>query len=337
MLTQSQHLTRKLIGVISIALICVFVAAGCGADSGPTAPAAPRSVPTATLPTVAKPGGPTAVAPAAPPPSAAAAPSAAAIVNGTAIPLAAYQLAVDQGFHAQAQDQNIDPNSPQGQELLAQTKSQVLDGMIDDVLIAQEAAKEGVAVSEADLNAAMQGMITDAGGQAAFDQSLVAAGQTLDDARTVQRTQMLNNLMRDRVLANVPTTAEQVHARHILVDSQAAADALLAQLKAGADFVQMAQQSSKDSMTSAKGGDMDWFPRGWLPSKEVEDAAFALQPGQISGVVHSAFGFHIIQVIERDPNRALPPEKLLELQKQAIEKWLAGLRAAAKVERLAGQ
>ena len=335
MLTQSQHLTRKLMGLISIALILVIVAAGCGADSGPTAPAAPRSVPTATLPPAAKPSGPTAVAPAAP--AQPAAPSAAAIVNGTSIPLAAYQLAVDQRFHAEAQDQSIDPNSPQGQELLAQTKSEVLDGMIDDALIAQEAAKEGVVVPEADLNAAMQGMITDAGGQAAFDQSLVAAGQTLDDARALQRTQMLNNLMRDRVLTNVPTTAEQVHARHILVDSQAAADALLAQLKAGADFVQMAQQSSKDSMTSAKGGDMDWFPRGWLPSKEVEDAAFALQPGQISGVVQSAFGFHIIQVIERDPNRALPPEKLLELQKQAFEKWLAGLRAAAKVDRLAGQ
>ncbi len=334
MLTQSQHLTRKRIGVISIALIFVIVAAGCGADSGPNVPAAPRSVPTATLPPAA--GGPTAVAPAAPPQSAAA-PSAAAIVNGTSIPLAAYQLAVDQRFQAQAQEQGIDPNSPQGQALRAQTKSQVLDGMIDDVLIAQEAAKEAVAVSDADLNAAMQGMITDGGGQAAFDQSLVAAGQTLDDARAVQRTQMLNNLMRDRVLANVPTTAEQVHARHILVDSQAAADALLAQLKAGADFVQMAQQSSKDSMTSPKGGDMDWFPRGWLPSKEVEDAAFALQPGQISDVVQSAFGFHIIQVIDRDPNRALPPEKLLELQKQAFEKWLAGLRAAAKVERLAGQ
>ena len=323
MLTQSQHLTRKLIGVITIALIFAIAAAGCGADSGPNVPAAPRSVPTATLPPAA--GNPTAVAPAAS--------AAAAIVNGTPIPLAAYQLEVDRRFQAQG----IDPNSQEGQALLAQTKSQVLDGMIDDLLIAQEAAKEGVAVSDTDLNAAMQEMITEAGGQPAFDQTLVAAGQTLDDARAVQRTQMLNNLMRDRVLANVPTTAEQVHARHILVDSQAAADALLAQLKAGADFVQMAQQSSKDSLTSANGGDMDWFPRGWLSSKEVEDAAFALQPGQISDVVQSAFGFHIIQVIDRDPNRALPPEKLLELQKQAFENWLAPLRAAAQVQRLAGQ
>ncbi|HEY4723505.1 MAG TPA: peptidylprolyl isomerase [Anaerolineae bacterium] len=328
MLTQSQQLTGKRIGVISIALIFVIVAAGCGADSGPNVPAAPRSVPTATLPPAA--GGPTAVAPAAPPQS------AAAVVNGTSIPLAAYQMQASQ-FEAALVAQGLDPNSPTGQAQIAQMRAQILDSMIDDVLIAQEAAKEGTAVSDADLEAAMQRLISDAGGQAAFDQSLVAAGQTLDDARAVQRTQMLNNLMRDRVLTNVPTTAEQVHARHILVDSQAAADALLAQLKAGADFVQMAQQSSQDSLTRANGGDMSWFPRGWLPSKEVEDAAFALQPGQISDVVQSAFGFHIIQVIDRDPNRALPPEKLLELQKQAFEKWLAGLRAAAKVERLAGQ
>ena len=163
------------------------------------------------------------------------------------------------------------------------------------------------------------------------------SGQTLDEARALQRTPMLNNLMRDRVLANVPTTAEQVHARHSKGDSEATAKELLAQIQAGADFAQLAQQASQDNLTRDSGGDLGWFPRGVLVSKEVEDAAFALQPGQVSGVVHSAFGYHIVQVIERDPARQLDPEQLLKVQQQAVEQWLAGLRASADVQRLAGQ
>ena len=183
----------------------------------------------------------------------------------------------------------------------------------------------------------MQQMITQVGGDAAFQQSLAAMGQTLDEARALQKTGMLTNAMRDRVIAKIGNTAEQVHARHILIDSEATAQALLAQIQAGADFAQLVQQASQDNLTRDRGGDLDWFPRGWLPAKEVEDAAFALQPGQVSGVVHSAFGYHIIQVIERDPARTLTTDQVLKLQQQAMDDWLTGLRTAAHVEIFVGQ
>jgi peptidyl-prolyl cis-trans isomerase C len=333
-LTRQKSLIRSFgLGLALIAVLVGSVAcSGASPTSGPTAAPNAQSVPTATLPPVASQQPSSQVANSTVMPAL----QAAAIVNGQAIPMGAYQEQVSQ-FQAALVAQGLDPNSQDGQAQLAQMRQQVLDNMIDDVLIAQAAAKEGVSVSDADLDAAMQKLIADAGGQVAFEQSLVASGQTLDEARALQRTQMLNNLMRDRVLANVPTTAEQVHARHILVDSEATAQALLAQIQAGADFAQLAKQASQDNLTRDSGGDLGWFPRGVLVSKEVEDAAFALQPGQVSGVVHSAFGYHIVQVIERDPARQLDPEQLLKVQQQAVEQWLAGLRDSASVQRLAVQ
>jgi parvulin-like peptidyl-prolyl isomerase len=259
--------------------------------------------------------------------------TAAAIVNGQPIPLDAFLREVER----RAQAQGLDPNAPQNQQAVEQIKSLVLDNMIDDVLVAQDAARQGVSVSDAELDVAMQQMIDASGGQTAYEQQLVAQGQTPDEARALQRLQMLYNKMRDKVIQPIGNTAEQVHARHILVDSQAAAEALLTQIQAGADFGQIAQQSSQDTLTKAAGGDLGWFPRGVLVSKEVEDAAFALQPGQVSGVVQSAFGFHIVQVLARDPSRPVDQDTLAKMQQAAVEQWLAGLRAAAKVERLAAQ
>ncbi len=255
---------------------------------------------------------------------------AAARVNGQEIPLAAYQKVVAQ-YQAMMTQQGVNPNTPDGQAQLAQMKQQRLDNMIDDVLVTQEAAKEGVSVTDAELDAAMQDIINNMGGQANFEKSLQINGQTLDEARATQRIQMLYLKMRDRVIANIKT-AEQVHARHILVDSLATAQALLAQIQAGADFGQLAQQASLDTLTKANGGDLGWFPRGTLPSKELEDAAFSLQPGQVSNVIQSAFGYHILQVLERDPARPLEGEQLVQVQQQAFENWLNGLRANAKVE-----
>jgi parvulin-like peptidyl-prolyl isomerase len=259
----------------------------------------------------------------------------AAIVNGQEIPMAAFLSEVEKRQAGLVQS-GVDLNTPQGAAQLEQEKQQALDNMIDDVLVMQEAARQGVAVSDAELDAEMQKIITGLGGQAKFEEQLKLAGQTLEEARSMQRMQMLYLKMRDRVVSNLQT-AEQVHARHILVDSQATAQALLAQIQAGADFGQIAQQSSQDTLTRANGGDLGWFARGTLSAKEVEDAAFALQPGQLSGVVQSAFGYHLVQVLERDPARKLEGDLFVKVQRQAMENWLDGLRAQANVQRLAGQ
>ncbi|HZP42368.1 MAG TPA: SurA N-terminal domain-containing protein [Candidatus Binatia bacterium] len=112
---------------------------------------------------------------------------------------------------------------------------------------------------------------------------------------------------------------EEVHARHILVqvepgasdDAKAAArkkaDDLLAQLKAGADFPALAKKSSDDPGSAAQGGDLGFFPRGRM-TPAFEEAAFALAPGQLSDVVESPFGFHLIRVEEHREARTKPLE-----------------------------
>ena len=318
-----RHLISQSPPFLMAALLLLAVALT-ACESAP-APVPAPNIPTATA-GAAQPGAPGPGAPQATP-----AQGAAAIVNGQPIPLAAYQKVVAQ-FEATMVQRGVNPNSSDGQAQLEQMKQQMLDNMIDDMLIAQEAAAEGVKLSDADFEAAMQKLIADSGGQQKFEQLLAASGTTMDDARAVQRTQMVNNLMRDRVLAQVGQKAEQVHARHILVDSAATAQALLAQLQAGADFAQLAKQSSLDTVTKANGGDLGWFAHGTLPAKELEDAAFSLQPGQISNVIQSAFGYHILQVLERDPARQLEGDQLVTVQKQAMENWLNGLRQKAQVQ-----
>jgi len=112
---------------------------------------------------------------------------------------------------------------------------------------------------------------------------------------------------------------EQVHARHILIApgnpeaqeepdpareekdkaaARAKAEQVLKQVRAGGDFAALAKQFSADSGSKDKGGDLGWFPAGQMVP-QFDKAAFALQPGQISDLVESQFGFHIIKVEER--------------------------------------
>jgi len=109
---------------------------------------------------------------------------------------------------------------------------------------------------------------------------------------------------------------EKVHARHILirVDPQAGdeektakrkqIDDIRAKIAAGADFAEIAKQSSDDKGSGARGGDLGWFARGQMvPS--FEQAAFSLEPGKLSDVVETRFGYHLIEVIEKKPESNL--------------------------------
>lgn len=110
---------------------------------------------------------------------------------------------------------------------------------------------------------------------------------------------------------------EQVQVRHILIkgdapEARAQADKLLAALKGGADFAQLAKEHSADKSNADKGGDLGFFGKGRMVP-EFEEAAFALQKkGDLSDVVQSQFGYHLIQLEGRRPESIRPFEEVRE-------------------------
>jgi parvulin-like peptidyl-prolyl isomerase len=222
-----------------------------------------------------------------------------------------------------------------GQDLNTQTTdyhARIMDSLIDKVLILQAAQAQGLTISDADVQASYDQVVKDQGGQDAFDKWLQANLYTADQFKAELRAGLLANAVQSQVAASVPTDADQVHAREILVASQEEADKVVAELTAGADFATEAVNNSIDP-SRINGGDLGWFPVTGLTQPEVAQAAFGMQPNQISQPVKSALGFHIIQVIERG-TRPLSASALATLQKQAVDAWLADLRSKAKIEKL---
>ncbi len=139
-----------------------------------------------------------------------------------------------------------------------------------------------------------------------------------------------------REVANKPG-ADEVHARHILVDNEALAAKIIAELKQGGDFAKLAKEYSKDPGADHS-GDLGFFHQDEMVP-EFSAAAFAMQPGQISDVpVHTQFGWHVIQVLER---RHSPPPSFEQARNdlrqkaihEGIQRVLADARAQVKVEK----
>lgn len=101
----------------------------------------------------------------------------------------------------------------------------------------------------------------------------------------------------DQLYGNAKAT-EEVHARHILVGTEAEADRLIAELKAGADFATLAKKYSEDP-DGQKGGDLGFFTRNQV-EPDFADVVFSMQPGQVaSQPIHNEFGWHVVEVLER--------------------------------------
>jgi len=289
----------------------------------------PPTVPAQGAPT------PTPSAPTAPPPTPTPERPLAARVNGQPIYLVDYERQVAQYQDALAAS-GVDIASPEGQERLRQMRAQILEWMIEQVLIEQAAAGMGITVTDEEVQVAVAQLVQDAGSQEAFQERLERSGMTLTDLQAQLRAELLRARVLEQVQATVPERAEQVHARHILVDTRERAEALLGQIQAGADFAQLARIHSQDESTRDAGGDLGWFPRGVLLAPEVEEVAFSLQAGQVGPVVQSQFGYHIVQTLERKQDEPISPEHRQLLQDRAVQSWLESLWNQAVIERFVG-
>ena len=258
----------------------------------------------------------------------------------------------------------------QREQLQAQSMNlplNVLNALIDDELIRQEAARRGIAVTPEEVQAEIEryfgyqveqptAIPTTPGAtspitttptptpvpmsEEAFREHYSNmlrelrqnAGFTEADFRAMVATDLLRGKLEEAMAAEVPGAAEQVHARHILVATEEEARAALERIRKGEDFAAVAQEVSTDASNKEEGGDLGWFPRGQMVA-EFEQAAFALQPGEVSDLVATDYGYHLIKVEERDPNRPLDAGLLDYMRSRALANWLSQQRNSEAVQR----
>jgi peptidyl-prolyl cis-trans isomerase C len=234
-----------------------------------------------------------------------------AVVNGTPIPKARADALIDQLVH-------------QGQQNTPQLQMAVREELVNREILMQEALRRGLP-NRPDIKA----------------QIAVA-----------QQTVVLRALIEDFVKNNTPTDAEvtarynalikdaggkEYHLHHILVDNEQQAKDLIAKIKAGASFEDLAKQFSKDPGSGKNGGDLDWSdPKAYVP--EFADAATHLQKGQMTDTpVHTQFGWHIIRVddvrnITPPPAEQVRPQIVQQIQQEKLQAFEEGLRKNAKIQ-----
>ncbi len=159
------------------------------------------------------------------------------------------------------------------------------------------------------------------------------AGISEQEYRDMVAVSLLREKLRQVLADKVPTTAEQVHVRHILLDSEEEAKKVLEELRQGADFAELARKYSKDEETKENGGDLGWLPKGEM-EPAFDAAAFSLKVGEISDVIRTSRGYHIIKVEGHEMDRELDPEYLAKRRASALDDWLRQVKYSDKVKRL---
>jgi|SRR5688572_992334 len=239
-------------------------------------------------------------------------------VNGEGIPVVEFDAEVQRYLTAQESLGNAITS--------ADATSMVLEDLIAQLLLAQAARADGFTLDDAALKSRIDSLAAQIGGEAALSKWQSDQGYTEQDFRSALKRAAEAAWMRDKIISDVPSTAEQVHVQQILLYNEGTAQSFLIQLNGGADFDELALEA--DPVTR---GDLGWVPRGYLLDPTFEEVAFSLPVGAHSDVIATDVGFHILRVLERDPGRPLSPDATLALQELALKKWIEEQRQQADV------
>lgn len=218
--------------------------------------------------------------------------------------------------------EDMGPSLPQQLDGKAR-ENYLLEYLIDARLVAQKAASEKIAENPEFIKR-----------MAYYKDKLMTEGLLTKISKTAVTEADIKKTYDEAAAKQKPET--EVHARHILVASEPDAQAALKRVKGGEDFAKVAKDMSKDP--GSEGGDLGWFTKERMVP-EFAEAAFKMEPGQISEPVKSQFGWHIIKMEEKrqksfPPIEQVKPQISNYLVQKAQSEMILKLREAAKVERL---
>ena len=244
-----------------------------------------------------------------------------------------------------------------------------LEELVTYKVLSQETRARKIAVTDQEVESTIKQMRSQLPNEQEFKKALATRGVTLEKLKSDTRVDISINKMMEAEAATLPAPGdvqvrefydknpdkfkqdEACRASHILFKVDETADAatkkktkdqaesVLKQARAGADFAELAKKYSADG-SAQQGGDLNFFTKGQMVPA-FDQAAFALKPGQISEIVTTQFGYHIIKVTERRPASSVPFEQvsvrikeyLTEQQKQQkVEAFVESLKQKAKIE-----
>ena len=270
-------------------------------------------------------------------------------VNGHEISMSLYHQKLN-AVKTYWQKQGLDVNSQQGRQALDSIKQDILEDLITTEIIRQEIREKGWDLYDPAIEQLIDDLKQQIGSD--FDEWLQEQAMTEEEVRSYlalthyvgQDTTLTEQEVKqffDRYYANYGGQEEQVKARHILLETEEQAREVINQLKAGADFAELAKEKSIEDVAEYTGGDLGYFSRGRMVPA-FEEAAFSQKVGEISAhPVKSQFGYHVILVEDYKPGvkPAFEPVKeqvrkdALEYAKhQKVQTYYAVLRQQAKIE-----
>lgn len=236
------------------------------------------------------------------------------------------------------------------EEDLENLKEKILTKLIIEKLIAQDASSKDIVVSKEEVKEELKGLSTPLGGEEKLDAFL----QTNNIPKEYFTEQIKKGLLlikhKDNFIKESDIDKKDaekyynenkdelvvIKARHILVDDEKKGKELLEKLKKGEDFGSLAKAESKDSVSAIKGGELGYFKKGSM-IKEFDEAAFNLKVGEISPLVKTKFGYHIIEVEERkDTLEELNKDIINMLKDEDYEKYIQDLQNNAKIKKYLG-
>lgn len=243
----------------------------------------------------------------------------AAKVNGVGILLSDYER----------ETQIYRASFTEGQPLPSdeEIKQTVLTYLIEQQLLVNAARQSGYSLSDEVLEQKISELINEAGGQEQLNIWMQNNFHTMESLRETLRLTTEAAHQRDQIISEVPLTTEQVRARQIFSVHQGDAIDAERSLAAGTDFEQVAWKYSPES-----GGELGWFPRGFLLFPEIEEQAFSLPVGARSPIIQTELGYHIIYIIAHENDHPLTTDARVMLQNKALETWLKNAREQAEIE-----
>jgi parvulin-like peptidyl-prolyl isomerase len=214
----------------------------------------------------------------------------------------------------------VDFKSKDGQKLVAQIKQHSLDKLKSDALVAQLASEKHVTVTDKEVNDLVNQLYQRYGGKDTLLKTLNQIyGWDINDLKSVVRKQLLAKNLQDKVTSDPAVDAQ----------AKGKAQDVLKKIKDGGDFSALAKQYSQAS-DAAGGGDLGFFTKGQLPDN-VQAAAEALQPDQVSDVLKTQYGYEIIKVIEKKDDGSIHAQHIL-IKTVDFNEWFQGKLDKAKAD-----